>query len=306
MKSSVSFFKAFFGACSGRQIFYALRLNSWGRCIFHIFLLSIITGVIIGQVQLRRAQGSIDAAEAAFTNIFGKEICIDPKRSTWNWVCPARDAAFAREMALPGGGRFYYTGVSNSVPESLKNVTGSIIVWSPEKFAMAIPAGDNTYNSIVINDDGKMKRSTGSLKPITDVFEEKGKDLPDDPQKLEKEEVSDIFLGISTLLGFSLTIGAVLRNFLLVWLYTGLFMGMYRLLNGASGRLRFLTLREMWKCGIYAAFPAMAVASLFPILDLPFVSYETVFMIGLLVYWMAVTAKLERTPVENKDCCDNE
>ena len=306
MSSPVSFLKAFFGTCSGRGIFYALRFNSWGRCIFHIFLLSIISGVIIGQAQIRRAKGSIEAAEVAFTNIFGKEICIDEKRSTWNWVCPAQDSAFAREMALPGGGRFYYTGVASTVPESLKNVTGPLIVWSPDTFAMAVPAGDNSYNSIVISADGTMKRSRGSLKVVTDVFKEKGKKLPADPGKLKKESVSDIFYGISALLGFSLTVGAVLRNFLLVWLYTGLFMGMYRLLNGASGRLHFLTLREMWKCGIYAAFPAMTIASFFPILDLPFVSYETVFMIGLLVYWMAVTAKLERTPVENKDCCDNE
>ena len=306
MSTPVSFLKAFFGTCSGREIFYALRHNSWGRCIFHIFLLSIISGVIIGQVQLRRVQGTLEAARIAFTNTFGKEICVDAKRSTWNWVCPALDPAFAREMALPGGGRFYYTGVSNSVPDSVKTVTGSIIVWSPDTFAMAMPAGTNTYNSIVIKADGTMERATGSLDAVTDIFKAEGKKLPADPGKMEKESVSDIFLGISALLGFSLSAGAVLRNFILVWLYTGLFMGMYRLLNGASGRLRFLTLREMWKCGVYAAFPAMAIASLFPILDLPFVSYETVFMIGLLVYWMAVTAKLERTPVENKDCCDNE
>ena len=306
MSSPVSFLKAFFGTCSGRRIFYDLRFNSWGRCIFHIFLLSIISGVIIGQAQIRRAKGSIEAAEAAFTNIFGKEICIDTKRSALNWVCPAQDPARPREMALPGGGRFYYTGVSTSVPDSVKNVTGALIVWTPDNFAMAVPAGDNTCDIAVMAADGKIKRSRGSLKMVEDIFKDKGKKLPADPGKLEKESVSDIFYGISALLGFSLSVGAVLRNFLLVWLYTGLFMGMYRLLNGASGRLRFLTLKEMWKCGIYAAFPAMAIASFFPILDLPFVSYETVFMIGLLVYWMAVTAKLERTPVENKDCCDNE
>ena len=60
----------------------------------------------------------------------------------------------------------------------------------------------------------------------------------------------------------------------------------------------------MWKCGIYASFPPMVIASLFPILELPFVTYETVFMIGLLIYWMAVTAKLERTPVETEENTD--
>ena len=45
----------------------------------------------------------------------------------------------------------------------------------------------------------------------------------------------------------------------------------------------------------------MVIASLFPILDLPFVTYETVFMITLLIYWMAVIARLERTPFENEE-----
>ncbi|MBR2373255.1 MAG: hypothetical protein IKA87_03385, partial [Lentisphaeria bacterium] len=82
---------------------------------------------------------------------------------------------------------------------------------------------------------------------------------------------------------------------------TGIFMAMYRLLNGPSGRLRYLTLKEMWKCGVYAAFPAMIIASLFPALELPFLSYETVFMMGLLIYWMAVAAKLERTPLSQQE-----
>ena len=122
--------------------------------------------------------------------------------------------------------------------------------------------------------------------------------------KMEKESVKTVFENISALLNFCLVTGAFFRNFMLVWLYTGIFMGMYRLLNGPSGRLSFLTLKEMWKCGIYAAFPPMVIASLFPILELPFVTYETVFMIGLLIYWMAVTAKLERTSVETEENTD--
>jgi hypothetical protein len=117
---------------------------------------------------------------------------------------------------------------------------------------------------------------------------------------MQKEKVELFFSALSVLFSVFSIAGSVVWNFFIALLYTGIFMGMYRLLNGPSGRLRFLTLREMWKCGIYAAFPAMAVASLFPILELPLLAYETVFMIGLLVYWMAVIARLERTPTDDE------
>ena len=48
MSSPVPFWKAFLGTCAGRRIFYSLRFNSWGRVIWHLFLLSFITGVITG------------------------------------------------------------------------------------------------------------------------------------------------------------------------------------------------------------------------------------------------------------------
>lgn len=291
------FFRALLGSCCGRDIFYILRTHSWGRTLFHLFLLSLITGVIISHVRFERVSGWITAAEEVFTEVFGKEICVTDKVGTWNWVCPVKDPLTPRKIALPQGGMLYYTGNSSVVPDSLKSVTGTLIVWSPVKMGIAVPAGKGTSNCMTVDTaSGKLTQFTGSNASLEKIFKENPDQLPRSVKEMKKESVDTFFMAVASLAGFCMAVGTVLWNFFITLLYTGIFIGMYRLLNGASGRLRFLTLKEMWKCGIYAAFPAMVIASFFPVLELPFVSYETVFMIGLLIYWMAVTAKLERTP----------
>lgn len=301
MTQSAGFFKALFGSCSGRDVFYTLRRHSWPRCLWHLFVLCFITGAIIGHVQHNRLQGVINGFEAVFTEIFGKEIYVSESRSSWNWIAPVQDPLKPREMAIPGGGRFYYTGTSTKVPESLKLVSGPAVVWSPDRLGIAVPAGSAGGNCMIIDTlSGKVSQFQGTASSLEELFKKSPQKLPLPAEKMKKENISDFFTVLSMLFSTFATAAQIIWHFFITLLYTGIFIGMYRLLNGPTGRLRFLTLKEMWKCGIYAAFPVMIIASFFPILELPFFTYETVFMIGLLLYWMAVTAKLERTPTDDE------
>lgn len=301
MTSTVPFFKALFGTCTGRDIFYALRLHSWGRTIWHLLLLSIVTGLITAYADLNRHEGVLKAGKISFVNIFGEKICVDDQRAPWSWVCPATSPEKPRELLLPNGGRFYYTALSRTVPESLKSATGVVLVWTPSALALAVPTVNGSYDIATVNAAGRMSRTSGGPEMVQKLFKNVPEKFPQDPAKLRQESVNNVFDAMWFVYAFFLKATLILRNFFLVWLYTLIFMGMYRLLNGPTGRLRFLTLKEMWKCGIYASFPPMIIASLFPILDLPFVTYETVFMISLLIYWMAVVGRLERTPFENEE-----
>ena len=58
----IPFWKALLGTCAGRKIFYSLRFNSWGRVIWHLFLLSFITAVITGNVQHSRLTDYVEAS----------------------------------------------------------------------------------------------------------------------------------------------------------------------------------------------------------------------------------------------------
>ena len=299
MTPRAGFFKAFFGSCCGRDIFYTLRHHSWVRCLTHLFLLSLITGCIIGNVQSRRFSSLIDASQTAFTALFGQSVWVTPPTGSWNWVAPVKDPLKPREMTLPGGGRLYYTGSSRAIPKSLKEISGAAVVWSPSELGISVPVANGEYNCVIINRaSARIDRFSGTNASLEKIFQKAPEKLP--AEKLSEENVDIFFAVIHFLFSVTAVCGTVFWNFFLTLLYTGIFIGMYRLLNGPSGRLRFLTLKEMWKCGIYAAFPAMAVATFFPVLDLPLISYETVFMIGLLLYWLSVIARLERTPDDNE------
>ena len=121
MIPAVPFFKALWGTCTGRDIFYALRYHSWGRVIWHLLLLCIITALITAYAEQRRGAGLFEAGKLAFTSVFGDKISVDDHRNPWSWVAPVSLPEKPREISLPNGGRFYYTALSRSVPDSLKN-----------------------------------------------------------------------------------------------------------------------------------------------------------------------------------------
>jgi hypothetical protein len=97
-----------------------------------------------------------------------------------------------------------------------------------------------------------------------------------------------------------LCIGLFVVNWLTVFLqpllYTAIFVLVFRLTGGRQ--LRILSLSEFWRVGIYAGFPVMLFASCFPAFDLPFLRYDTVYMIGLVGYWLVVTGRIERANIE--------
>ena len=202
MSSSVPFWKAFLGTCAGRQIFYSLRFNSWGRIILHLLLLSIITGFVTAYVEQSRQQGLFEAGKISFTNVFGKEICIDSRRVPWTWVCPAESPEKPREILLPNGGCFYYTALSRTVPESLKNVTGAILVWTPSSLAAALPMGNGIYDFAVVDEKGAVTRGRGGIEEIKKVFQNVPSKFSPAPEKCRKENVNDIFDGMWFLFGF--------------------------------------------------------------------------------------------------------
>ena len=129
------FFRAFFGTCRGRTVFASLRHQSWGKTVLHLFILSLITGTIVGGIRSCRVNNGVAALEAAFTETFGRELRIDRAKSApFCALIPAEDPGKPREMALPGRGRLYYTGTARQVPESLKDSRPFLVIWRPDAF----------------------------------------------------------------------------------------------------------------------------------------------------------------------------
>lgn len=78
---------------------------------------------------------------------------------------------------------------------------------------------------------------------------------------------------------------------------TLLFSVFYRFVGARSNtKLKF---SEIFCSSFYAAMPPMLIASFFPALDLPFLQFNTVFLIGYFIYFLYVLNYLEQNATEN-------
>lgn len=106
-------------------------------------------------------------------------------------------------------------------------------------------------------------------------------------------DVEELFRIVAVVSMMFLMIQNLMLTLILPLLYTSVFVGMFRLTSGGRYPIR-LTYAQFWKTGIYAGFPALLVASAFPALNLPFFTFSTVYMTGLLIYWLYTAHRLER------------
>ena len=295
MSAKVSFLTAFFGVCSGVSVFERLRGQSWGRTICHVILLGVVCTFFITSGELRREKPRIRASADVFASVFGDRVL-----NASEGLVPVKDPALARRIALPGKGLLCYFP-SGKVTLSAKDVEGNsfFIFWAPRGFATGVSGESGTWIVNTVT-PGKNKvefsgsRTVSSAELLRLELSSPWKWQLPDRESLAVEELAALFIGV-------LRIGLVFHNLLLTvllpFIYTGVFVGMFRL-TASSRRPRRLNYAEFWKIGLYAGFPGLAVASVFPALDLPLFSFGTVYMAGLVIYWLYVSSRFERDPAE--------
>ena len=285
----VGFFKALFGSCAGTAIFSALRLNSWLRVIWHLVLLSFLLSLVIASGELRRLTPRLDAAENRFVEAFGSSLLCAP-----DGIRPAKDPERARLLEVEPGVAFVYLGSNDGkaalTAEERALAHRMLLVAAPRFFAFAVYS-DNRWIGRW-QDPAAAGNFRCSDVELNDVLNRQ--------LALPKAQWETPAMQIPAASIFRMTRGMLSTGFLLMWfatllmlagLYTAIFAIVNRLIGGGK-RFLPLTLGEYWKIGIYAGFPAMLVAAAFPAFDLPFLTYPTVYMIGLVVYWMIAASRV--------------
>ena len=292
MKEKVSFISAFFGVCTGISIFHRLRYQSWGRTIFHVIFLGVLAGLLITAGELQRKKPLIHAARTVFEQKFGSRIL-----NISSGLVPEKSPSAAGYITLPDNGRFWYFP-SGRIEASLNELEKCdfLFLWAPRGFVSAVRRGEDKWTVSVLKPEQKkfmLSRarvlSTAALQKM-ELNAQSSWDLDDDIKAFSVEEIS---AAVYSLVSLGLLLQNLFQTLFLPLLYTGIFVGMFRLTSGGRFPVR-LTFGEFWKIGFYAGFPALLVASAFPALDLPFFSFSTVYMIGLLGYWLYAATRLER------------
>jgi hypothetical protein len=302
MNSKVSFLTALAGSCSGISVFYRLRSQSWVRTVFHLILMGMFCSLLMTWGEVHRQRGVFQAGMKIFESVFGSRILSDDRG-----LVPEKSPDVERSLKLPNNGLLWYvpSGKLSGSADNLEKFS-FLILWAPGGLATAVRSetGRWTTHTMLPGDErvklsGSVVMTTAQLLKINLVSKEKW-DF-DDLESLSVQNLSGTFQGIWTV---SLFVQNLCLALLLPVLYTAIFVGMFRLTS--HGRYPvYLSLREFWKIGIYAGFPAMLVASAFPALDLPLFSFSTVYMAGLLIYWLYTTAAIERESA-GKESGENE
>ena len=297
MNEKVSFLSAFFGVCSGVAVFHRLRFQSWGRTIFHVILLAVLASLVITSGEMRRRRPAIRAAAGAFAAVFGNKVLNAPEG-----LLPEKQPGVARSIVLPGDGLLCYfpKGRPTLSAEQLEKCL-YLVFWAPRGFATAVRRDADSWTASTAMPGSGRVELTGNRTLTSAGLLRLELDPPGkwDIEGRDSFTVKELAGTCAAILRVGLLVENLLLTILLPFLYTAVFCGMFRLT--AAGRApRRLRGSEFWKIGLYAGFPALAVASAFPALDLPLFSLGTVYMIGLLIYWLYVTARLERDLAERE------
>ncbi|MBS1370453.1 MAG: hypothetical protein HPZ91_10910 [Lentisphaeria bacterium] len=288
----VGFFRALWGCCCGTAIFDELRFNSWGRALLHLFLLSVLCAAAITFVQGMRLGPGIRAVADGFFDTFGG---VQTGKMS---LIPLTDPDRARTFDFsPDGDRIFYFPSSPDgvhIPEKELLLIKFGVIWMPQKMVYLFhEPGSDSWWTVAQGRMGILKfgqYSTEELKHYLAGLKVEGRSGVEgataDVTRAEGLRMLAVMFSLVALLG----------NFLVVFwvaiLYTSLFSLVFRFTGG--GRLQTLSFSEFWKIGIYAGFPVMVFAGCFPAFDLPLFQYSTVYMVGLMVYWLLIVGRIER------------
>ena len=285
MSQPVAFLPAAFGVCTGIAVFKRLCRNSWWRVIAHFLLWSALVALLTAAFQFYELHKVWTPALRNVEAAFPGGIVFSPGK-----ILPAAFPADARQVVLPGYGVLaYHPGLQADFREPVPGTERYRVDWCADGLTFQLLPEQRVELKLKKLDDQRTELV------MTEYFRSEPREiLPDVALEWPMEKVSwtPLFWHALAQAATALWLGHWLMSIFLTLLYPTVFVGISRL-TGAR-QLRSIGLAEYWKIGIYAAFPALLIASAFTALRLPWLSFETVYIIGTLIYWMYVTARLER------------
>jgi len=282
------FFRAVSGVVSGTAIFQDLRSQSWGRVILHLILFSLLLSLVVSWLGSSATVESLKATEKSFTVEFGSYFEVGP-----DGIIPEKSPGKRRLFSPSPGTLLAYLGSSSKVKlddNTLLNYD-ALLVWGRKKLATGVRGTNGLWQlHISTPDDNRMVRCLEG-----EVLNELNKKTHENDSSWDWPEfrmyTADLFRAAVSAMRVLNFLYYLLMMISLPWLYTGVFV----LITAIFGNRQYrnLGLRGLWKCGIYAGFPAMIVGAAFPALDLPWLDYGTVYMLGLIIYWMIAALRTE-------------
>lgn len=301
----MSFFSSFFAICRGPYAAGTLQNHSWGRVIWHLFLMCFFCCVLIGIGNYIMLNINWRSAYGDFNEIFGTRLVVSNKG-----VQPdqSHNPDVSRRQELPYNTLLLY--ISGHGPENYPDETlcerNVIVLWTLSGFAAFIRKED-IWSMLSYDANGSMSLSEQmNFEGMKEKLMEFARRPPSDNWVFPSEyngwiSSRELFDDFRLAYAVGIAFRYLLFSLMMLFLTTLFFSGMFRLFS--FNRVNMIPFGKLWKVALYTAFPVLMVVSVFPALQLPGAGYyNNLFLIGWAGYLFFVIRYLQLNPGE--EICD--
>lgn len=279
----VSFFRALIGSCSGTKIFEDLHGQRWWRTIGHLLLMNLLCAAVIVLGMYLQLRPQINGSIAEVVEQCGAV------RINSNGITPTKDPERARSFIVSGPLAVTYLPVKDDkLPENFTMECKNGLIFSGKHAAFWSKVNDNKYDLVVLSGKNTKAIPVESTRDFVakmreaDGFVFSG-DVTVDHKAMLK--YSKFMAGFTILM----LAGA---NLLQIAMYIAMFAAVFALMH--IGKPKPLKVWQMVTLAVYAGFPPMIIGSLACILQLPFLDFNMIYVLGMTFYLMFIMNRFNR------------
>ena len=286
----MKFFTALIGTCKGTKIFLNLLSQSLGRTLWHLFILALACSFFVTLCTYPSRREEINETFSQLKEVFG-EVQIGKKGIVSKKINETRSfPALDNQVRIT-----YLPNIDKGkLPEIDADDVRAGFLWTPTMLTSWYKTGadnfmlfpfayysdrqlyfENLPRSAVLN---YIKNNTSTkyelITPYSDISWTALNDY------CIKQFSSMIFMGQLTSILFQTLFFVMMFSFILN-------------LSGRGTGAPVLKYKTRFIIGIYASFPPLLVATMFPAFELPFISFGSVYVICFSVYLIVVYTHLQ-------------
>ena len=292
-----NFFRALYGSCAGLAIFERLKSQSFARACWHLLLMSIISAIIIAVGFYPTLKRSVHKSLQIIVENCQGIVCTNER------IEPVLNPAQSRSFVLNNSIAVTYLPVKSEVlPEDIAKdcemgvlwkADGRVLLWralNGGKYGVVSPMDPfGSVNSNVVFGKDALLAELNKIQPLRLELKSGEKEVLT-PEKLTALTDLAIMIGVG---------GLLMRKTLLeVVIYIGMFAVVTLLMN--IGRQHRLPFKELIVLAIYAGFPPMLIGSVAEALELPYLSFNMIYVLGMTFYLIVIMNRLERLRQEQQ------
>ncbi len=286
----MNFFTSLIGTCKGTKIFVNLSSQSLTRTFWHLFVMAFICSSFILLCTYSGTSRKMDETFARWEESFGNI------KLGENGITPGKVQAAKSLTGIDNSLRLTYLPVpaATGLPEIDAGDINSGFLWTPAMLTFWSKFGPDNFIIMPLAYCSKQEllprkttRSTmlSYIKNNTSVKDNLICLFPELSWPAFRDYCKNTYFS-------AVFFGNIVTILLRVLFFVAMFAFILNLSKG-SNATPVLKYRNRFIIGIYASFPPLLIASMFSAFDLPFLSFDSVYVICFSIYLITVFTRLQ-------------